>query len=245
MLNSGACPGDLVAPSAGPSRRPPQRQMCLTAPSPATTPPCRAFRSGGAKIASRFHGAAESGVSQLRCRRSGRAWPTSTGTTTATRRWTSSGKSSSSSRPGKHGQQGRLGGDGVPRHPGRRQRSRHPASADAAPAADRGGDPTRRPSALVRSGRPGARPGQDLVPARRAAVGGGGRHLPGRLPLLRQDRVPRVLRRQPRLAAARADDRVRHLRARLRPRSACCCRGATTSTCTRWRATTCRPRRWA
>ena len=54
-------------------------------------------------------------------------------------------------------------------------------------------DPARRASPLVRAGGLGSRPGQDLVPVRRASVGGGGRHLPGGLPVLRQDRVPRVL----------------------------------------------------
>ena len=66
----------------------------------------------------------------------------------------------------------------------------------------RRGDPRRRPPALVHPDRPDPRPRQDPLPLRRAAVGGRRRHVPGRLPLLRQDRLPRVLRRQPRLPAS-------------------------------------------
>ena len=94
---------------------------------------------------------------------------------------------------------GHLGGDGVPQHARRRQRPRHRALADRAPDADGRGDPPRRPPALVHPHRPDPRPGQDPLPLRRAAVGGRRRHVPGRLPLLRQDRLPRVLRGQPRL----------------------------------------------
>ena len=44
------------------------------------------------------------------------------------------------------------------------------------------------------------RPRQGPLPVRRAAMGRGGRHVPGGLRLPRRDRVPRVLRRQPRRA---------------------------------------------
>ena len=64
--------------------------------------------------------------------------------------------------------------------------------------------------------RPDPRPRQGPLPLRRAAVGGRRRHVPGRLRVLRQDRLPRVLRRQPRLQGPRVPDPVRHLRAELR-----------------------------
>ena len=56
--------------------------------------------------------------------------------------------------------------------------------------------------AMVHPGRPDPRPGQDPLPLRRAAVGRGRRHVPRRLPLFREGRLPRVLPGQSRLRAS-------------------------------------------
>ncbi len=58
---------------------------------------------------------------------------------------------------------------------------------DRAPDADGRGDSSRRPSPLVHPHRPDPRPGQDSLPVRRASVGRRRRHVPGRLPLLRNE----------------------------------------------------------
>ncbi len=119
-----------------------------------------------------------------------------------------------------------------PQHAGRRQRPGHRSVADRAPDADGRGDPRRRPPALVHPDGADPRPRQGPLPVRRAAVGGRGRHLPGRLPLLRLDRLPRVLRREPRLARPRVPDAAAGSTRRTAGSTRSTCRGGTTSTST-------------
>ena len=88
----------------------------------------------------------------------------------------------------------------LPEHARRRQRSRHRLHPDRARAADGRGHPRRQPAALVHRHRPGPRSRQDPLPVRRAAVGGRRRHVPGRLPLVAEDRLQPVLQRQSRPA---------------------------------------------
>ena len=117
--------------------------------------------------------------------------------------------------------------------------------ADRAPDADRRGDPGRRASALVHPDRPDPRPGQDPLPLRRAAMGGRRRHVPRRLPLLRQDRLPRVLpRTTPTRASPEYQTPMRHLRAEAAGSTASTCPGATTSTSTTSSRTTSPTRAW-
>ena len=112
---------------------------------------------------------------------------------------------------------GHLGGDGIPEHAGRRQRPRHRSAADRTPDANGRGDSGRRPSALVRAHRAPARLGQGPLPVRRTAMGRRRRHVSGRLCVLGQDRVLRVLRRQSRLPAAAVSDHAGDLHRGLRP----------------------------
>src|ERR1044071_3082958 len=113
---------------------------------------------------------------------------------------------------------GRVGGDGAPERARRRQRPRHRRAADRAQPPDGRVDPRRGPPALVHPRRAHPRPRRGAHTLRRAAVGGGRRHLPRRLPLRRENRLPRVLRRQPRLTATPLLDAVRRLRRGLRVR---------------------------
>ena len=129
-------------------------------------------------------------------------------------------------------------------HARRRQRPRHRPLADRAPDADGRGDPPRRPPALVHPDRADPRPGQGPLPLRRAAVGRRRRHVPGRLPLLRQGRLPRVLRGQPRLRRARVPDPAAASTPKAAGSTASTCRGGTTSTCTTSSRTTCPRRPW-
>ena len=102
----------------------------------------------------------------------------------------------------------------------------------------------RRPPAVVHPHRPDPRPRQDPLPLRRAAVGGGRRHLPGRLPLLRQDRLPRVLRRQPRQPGPRVSDPRAASTRSTAGWTTSTSRGATTSTSTTSSRTTSPTRAW-
>ena len=126
-------------------------------------------------------------------------------------------------------------------HPRRRQRPRHRLHADRARDADGGGDPRRQSAALVHRHRPHPRSRQDSVPLRRAAVGGGRRYVPGRLPLVR---------RRSCTAISSSTTPTRHVpeyqtesTASTSPAAASTtftCPGATTSTSTTSSRTTCR-----
>ena len=86
--------------------------------------------------------------------------------------------------------------------------------------------------ALVHPDRLDPRPGQDPLPLRRAAVGRRRRHVPGRLPLFGPDRLPRVLRGQPRLRASPSIRPSAASTSRAAGSTTSTCRGATTNTCT-------------
>ena len=139
---------------------------------------------------------------------------------------------------------GRLGGDGVPQHAGRRQRPRHRPVADRAPAADGRGDPPRRPPALVHPDRADPRPGQGPLPVRRAAVGRRRRHVSRSAALFATrssspSSSPTTPTRRDRSTRRRCGIYDDGLRARQRPT----CRGGTTSTCTTSSRITCPSRR--
>ncbi len=136
-----------------------------------------------------------------------------------------------------------VGGARVPRHAGGRLRSRCRLHADRARAADGRSGPQVEPAALDDRHRADSRPGQDAVHLRRAAVGRGRRHARGGLQVLRQVRLPGVLRRQPRQHAPGLLHRQRHLRSRAAAWTTSTCPGATTSTSTTSSRITCRPRR--
>ena len=80
---------------------------------------------------------------------------------------------------------------------------------------------------------------------RRAAVGRRRRHLPGRLRIPAEDRVPRVLRRPTPTRASRATRLGWGSTSRAAGWTTSRCPGGTTSTCTTWSRTTCRPKRSA
>ena len=94
------------------------------------------------------------------------------------------------------GEEDGLGSSRVSEYARGRQRSGHRSDPDRAPAADVRSDSPRRPSTMDGAGRVSSRSRQVSLPLRRATMGRGGRHVPGRLRVVEGHRVSRSTSRR-------------------------------------------------